>query len=227
VDIHPGGRWAVSGNDDGTLATWDMATGSRRASLEAHSDRVTALVFAADGRQFLSASLDGSARLWDASRTRTEGVIECPCGIASADLSPDGSFAVLGGVDGSVQIWHLPRNERLREFRSHGQEVRSLRFSRDGHFAASASPDKSVIVWELDWDYEFPEISEDVASARPFITNLLLRRTDLPSGTEAAAIWTEDDFQTLMDEMCLCGLGWMDFDAVRAELERMAEEMRA
>ena len=45
---------------------WDVATGRKRASLQAHTDTVKSVAFSPDGQTLASGSGDGTVKLWEA-----------------------------------------------------------------------------------------------------------------------------------------------------------------
>ncbi len=59
----PTGSLLVTGSDDGTAAVWDLATGSKRTSMD-HPASVRDVSFSADGRRVLSASSAGIT-IWE------------------------------------------------------------------------------------------------------------------------------------------------------------------
>ncbi len=73
----PDGRTlAVAGGDagagiPGAVKLWEVATASHITTLQGHAHDVNSVVYSADGRYLLTASSDGSVRLWD-SATYTE-----------------------------------------------------------------------------------------------------------------------------------------------------------
>ncbi len=47
-----------------TIQLWDVQTGQQLSTLTGHTDRITGILFAPDGRTLVSASQDGTIRLW-------------------------------------------------------------------------------------------------------------------------------------------------------------------
>jgi WD40 repeat protein len=67
---------------------------------------VRAASFSADGKLVVSASDDGTARLWHASRTRETVILGGHNGgVRAASFSPDERRVVSAGDDGTVRIW--------------------------------------------------------------------------------------------------------------------------
>jgi WD40 repeat protein len=106
--------------------------------LHGHPDATIGCVaFSPDGRQILSASLDGSAVRWDLdgqelSRLKVDGYW------TSMAFSPDGKLLLVGADDGTLQLWDFAAGSMLRTFSGHSATVRSVNFSADGRYAVSA-----------------------------------------------------------------------------------------
>ena len=61
----PGRPNGVSGGCDGTLKLWDLANGNERRTFSRHSESVSSLAMAPDGRTAISGSYDKTLKLWD------------------------------------------------------------------------------------------------------------------------------------------------------------------
>ena len=85
----------------------DVATGRERVVLRGHGGDVNSVVFAADGRRVLTASHDGTARLWNAGRGRELARLEGHDGpVRTAAFSPDGATILTYGDDRTVRLWN-------------------------------------------------------------------------------------------------------------------------
>jgi WD40 repeat protein len=74
LGFSPDGRLIVAGSSDGTIATFDTASGRLAAGPQvAHPGFVDAATFAPGGRIILSGGTDGTVRLWDAADLRPLG----------------------------------------------------------------------------------------------------------------------------------------------------------
>jgi len=63
--LSPDGRYLVTTHIDRAVRVWSVSSRSLRASLRGHRDRVVYATFDASGETLLTASWDGTARLWD------------------------------------------------------------------------------------------------------------------------------------------------------------------
>jgi hypothetical protein len=69
--------------------------------------------------------------------------------VQSVAFSPDGRFALSGGVKGTIKLWEVVSGRELQSFAGHRGDMRSLAFSPDGKFAPSGGEDETVKPWEL------------------------------------------------------------------------------
>jgi WD40 repeat protein len=93
VAISPDGRLVATGDDNGLVRVWHLATGEKLREYTAHQGTVRALAFAPGGPLF-SASLDGSAFLWDVPRLKSK---ETPAKLSKDAL--DAAWTSLLGED--------------------------------------------------------------------------------------------------------------------------------
>jgi WD40 repeat protein len=82
-----------------TIIIRDVATGKGFAVLNGHEDQVTSAAFSPDGKRVVTASLDGTARLWDAERALGPAavVLQQTGGIRIARFSSDGRRLLCAG----------------------------------------------------------------------------------------------------------------------------------
>jgi WD40 repeat protein len=91
---------------------WDAEAGKELGRFDGHSGTVYALAISDDGKRLLSASLDGTARLWD-MRTGDELMQVGHDGpLYAVAFGPDGTV-VTGGIDRSIRIWPAIGGEQI------------------------------------------------------------------------------------------------------------------
>jgi hypothetical protein len=137
VAFAPDGRSAMSGDAEGTMKTWDVATGDMVRSFRGHTGWVRSIVYSRDGRFALSGSWDGSMKLWEVDTGQQLRKFEGHIGfISSVAFSPDGRFAVSGGEDGTTRIWNVSKQRELVSMMA-TSDGEWLSITPEGFFAAS------------------------------------------------------------------------------------------
>ncbi|MEU7725756.1 AAA family ATPase [Streptomyces sp. NPDC040724] len=140
----------VLATPEGTVRhyTWDGTPGPggwRRRLLVGHGARVTE---AADGELLLTASEDGTIRLWDAGRDRARICAAHRGAVRCAAYLPDRRTFVSGGDDGDVLRWDVGRRSPIARWAGHVGPVLALAVLADGR-VVSASADTTLRVWGL------------------------------------------------------------------------------
>jgi WD40 repeat protein/energy-coupling factor transporter ATP-binding protein EcfA2 len=96
VAFAPDGRIAV-GTDAGAVRLADIERRDWGLPSDAHTSPVEGLAFAPDGATFVTASVDGDARIWDASRVAPVARLRPTGGpLIGAAVLPDGHLVVAG-----------------------------------------------------------------------------------------------------------------------------------
>ena len=73
-----------------------------------HTNKVWTLRYTPDGRSLISASSDGTVRVWEAATGLQRTCFPMGLGkIVAADVSPDGTVAAVGGATGEIVVWDL------------------------------------------------------------------------------------------------------------------------
>ncbi len=105
--------------------------------LEGHSGRVVNLVFSPDSTKIASASLDGSAILWNFLSGATFQKLLHPNAVRSVDFSPDGNVFATGCDDNRVRLWNVTNGTPLLTITNTGALVK---FLGDGSYLMSLEP---------------------------------------------------------------------------------------
>ncbi|HEV7279771.1 MAG TPA: TIR domain-containing protein [Pirellulaceae bacterium] len=147
----PAGAIAVGGNASvRTIArVHDAATGDEIGVL-AHDGFVTCAAFLADGARIVTASDDGSVRLWsaaDASLVRTFDEGNSP--IRSLAAFPDGQSIGTGSESGEIRLRNMATGEASKKLPSGDSTVLTLAVSGDGERLASGDEAGTLRIVDL------------------------------------------------------------------------------
>lgn len=151
VSFSPDGAWIAASGGFGA-GIWDVDSGRLLTRLEGHDDWVTRIHFSRDGARVVTASDDGTARVWDASTgTQLASVRERNNGILDAAISPDGSLvATMVNDPGIVRLWSASTGKLVRTLLHPGAFVGSVAFSNDGEIVAAGLGDGTVHLWNAE-----------------------------------------------------------------------------
>lgn len=120
-----------------------------RHTLKGHQNLVATTCFSPHGKHILSASHDGTIRIWDAN----DGVLlDVLRGhdrqVNSAEYNPQGTQIVSAGFDGTACVWDVKTRRKIYELNSHRTEVYSAVFHPAGDQIATSGGDGKIVLWE-------------------------------------------------------------------------------
>ena len=119
-------------------------------ALAGHARAVSSVAVSADGRLALSASVDGTVKVWDLTSGQERRTLAGHTDlVSSVAVSADGRLALSASVNGTVKVWDPTSGQELRTLKGHARAVSSVAVSADGRLALSASYDCTVKVWDL------------------------------------------------------------------------------
>ena len=124
--------------------------------------------FSPDGKRIVTASADGTAKVWDAEDGRlratllatftsnrdavtniTPAMIEGQtAGVVSAQFSPNGKRIVTAQDDGVVRVWNAGNGRLFFTLTGHKARANSAVFSPDSKRIVTASADETARVWD-------------------------------------------------------------------------------
>jgi WD40 repeat protein/tRNA A-37 threonylcarbamoyl transferase component Bud32 len=116
-----------------------------------HIGTVTHAAYSPDGRRIVTASLDKTARIWDAATGKQLRVLRGHIQqLNSAIFSADGKRIVTASDDETARIWDADTGSELFTLAGHKGKVLSAIFSPDGQRVATGSADGSARIWPVD-----------------------------------------------------------------------------
>ena len=155
----PDGALAVTGDLDGALAVWDVATGELKTDVETGEPTIDVQVppvqindaaFRPDGR--LVATVHGELiALRDPRDLTIRALLAGHQGtVNTIDFSPNGESLVSGSSDGTVRIWDVrsvPQARLHQTLRGHEGGVVSVAYLAEGDQVISGSIDETLKIW--------------------------------------------------------------------------------
>ena len=114
-------------------------------------DRSPGSTSVAMGPRLLSASDDGTIRIWNAGdgQPTAAGRLDHQSALRVARFSPDGRRIVSGGFNGTVRLWNAEDGASLGSPQRLKTELFCLAFSPDGRRIAIGAGDGNASVWNL------------------------------------------------------------------------------
>jgi WD40 repeat protein len=199
---HTGKANSAEFNPDGTLVMttcsndpgahiWSTLSGApatrRRGG---HRNEVRYASFSPNGRRVVTASVDGTAHIWDAATggkvTRLSGHKN---GVTSTVFNPDGTRVVTASWDKTARIWDAASGAEIICMTGHTDVVNTAVFSPDGLWILTASRDRTARVWDAATGAELTCLSrhEDCVNGAAFSPDGLWIVT--ASRDKTARIW--------------------------------------
>jgi len=109
--------------------------GPERIALKGHTDPVLAVAFSQDRKWLATASLDCTARLWDAVTVTGQSVLTLTGHtgpVSAVAFSPNGTLLATASDDETARLWNTVTGQSVFTLTGHTGSVSAVAFSQDG-----------------------------------------------------------------------------------------------
>jgi WD40 repeat protein/uncharacterized caspase-like protein len=151
--LSPDGRLLAASTGDERLLVLDTQNWQRIALLaEADADLIESIAFSSDGAYVAAGMYGGEIHVWDTTRRAPVTTLKGDLGLVALAISPDKQSVAVSSLDGTLQLWSLPRKKQLYKTRKHTAAIEQLSFSPDGRLLVSSDRTGQVLLWRVQQD---------------------------------------------------------------------------
>ncbi|KAH8409360.1 hypothetical protein KR222_001563 [Zaprionus bogoriensis] len=151
LDWNCDGSLLATGSYDGYARIW-KTDGHLASTLGQHKGPIFALKWNKCGNYILSAGVDKTTIIWDASTGQcTQQFAFHSAPALDVDWQSNTSFASCS-TDQRIHVCRLGMNEPIKTFRGHTNEVNAIKWCPQGQLLASCSDDMTLKIWSMQRD---------------------------------------------------------------------------
>lgn len=149
LDFSSDDQMLAIATDNRIVELLKLSSGIISFILTGHEGAVSDVIFSHDGALLATSSLDGTARVWDASSGEQIAILRDDVAKIGVDFSRDGSLVATCDEDGVVKVWEVETGRELLELTGHRDWVVNVAFSPDDTLLASGGGDNVTMIWDI------------------------------------------------------------------------------
>jgi WD40 repeat protein len=178
----------------------DLPASALKRTLVGHTGPVYGCTMSNDGSFIVSASHDGTLRVWDPATGKTIRTLSGHSNnVGGCAVSPDRKLIVSASDDTTLRIWDVETGETIRILKGHKGGVFRCAFTSDGSFIVSASADKTLRIWRTETGRLFRTLKGHASSVWGFSVYESLDRAFIASASDDGTIkiWDLKSFREI------------------------------
>ncbi|MBD2345278.1 WD40 repeat domain-containing protein [Anabaena subtropica] len=150
IAFSPDGTLLATGDAEGVLRLWQVATGQPLLNFTGHIGWVWSVAFSPDGQTLASCSSDKTIRLWSVNTGECQKILQGhTSSIWSVAFSADGQTLASGSDEANVRLWDISTGECRQILSGQTGSILSVAFSADGQTLASGRDDGTIQLWDM------------------------------------------------------------------------------
>ena len=164
--------------------------------LRGHAAPLSVAAFSPDGQRVLTASKDGTARIWRTDGRGTPIVLDGHTNeIVTVAFSPDGQRVLTASSDRTARVWNTDGSGVPKVLVGHERSLTFAAYSPDGRRILTASKDGTARVWNTEGSG--PSVVLSVGFSGPFLRTAAAFSPDgerlvIACAENAACVWPGD-----------------------------------
>ncbi|PTL76439.1 TIR domain-containing protein [Vitiosangium sp. GDMCC 1.1324] len=164
--------------------------GGNERTLEGHAGGVNGCAVTPDGKRVVSASGDGTLKVWEVETGRELATLKGHAGgVNGCAVTPDGRCVVSASRDKTLKVWEVETGRELATLVGHKDSVNGCAVTPDGRRVVSASGDWTLKVWDVETGRELATLKDHDWSVNGCAVTPDGRRVVSASGDWTLKIW--------------------------------------
>ncbi|MFH4976734.1 hypothetical protein AB6A40_003443 [Gnathostoma spinigerum] len=154
------GSSILVGTTKNSILRGDLTLGFHNL-VKAHGDELRALSVHPNCSVYLSGSMDGTVKLWDARSCRDTWSINVPDGVLTIDFHPSGNVFAVGTLGGMLIVYDTISRNPILSMNTGTSPVTALRYSPDGQIIVVANQDSPLFLFSVDDNHlQYQKVAE-------------------------------------------------------------------
>jgi WD40 repeat protein/transcriptional regulator with XRE-family HTH domain len=149
VALSADGAHMVTGTSTGDVCLRRASDRALLLSMPGHAGVVWRVGLGAGERLLVSASEDGTARVWEASSGEPLATLRGHTDFVQGVALSDHDLVATASQDATLKVWHALSGKLLQTFESPDGGVLSVELSRDGALLAGGTRGGSIVFWDV------------------------------------------------------------------------------